>query len=143
MRGLCGGLNGVEMIERVEPLAHDLSLSPLDCDLVLGEGSEENEQADGVDSGPVGPDLGDAGSHQVGEVVLIDVQHAYGGGARSEESSAAQDSFRVVESIYNSLVLLPLVCLHLIIIFIIITQTQLITFPSIIIKLFINYNTKV
>lgn len=122
MGWLGGGLDGVEVIERVEPLAHELSLSPLNCDLVLGEGSEENEQADGVDAGPVGPDLGDAGSHQVGEVVLIDVQHAYGGGAQGEQSSAAKDSLRVVESIHNSLVLLPLVCLHLIIIFIIINS---------------------
>ena len=42
------------MEERVEPFAHNLSLSPLHGDLVLGEGSEENEESDGIADSPVG-----------------------------------------------------------------------------------------
>ena len=36
------------MEERVEPFAHDLSLSPLNGDLILGQGSEEDEESDSV-----------------------------------------------------------------------------------------------
>ena len=37
-------LVGLKMEERVEPLSHDKSLSPLDLNLLLGEGSEQDEE---------------------------------------------------------------------------------------------------
>jgi hypothetical protein len=64
--------NGVQVIERIEPLAHDLSLSPLHSDLVSGQRSEENEEADTIEYTPVCPDLRDACSHHIWEVVLLD-----------------------------------------------------------------------
>jgi len=72
--------------ERVEPFAHDLSLSPLHGDLVLGEGSEENEESDGIADGPVGPNLGNACLHGAGEVILLDVEQVASGVHSCEES---------------------------------------------------------
>lgn len=114
-----GGFDGFEMVERVEPLAHDLSLSPLNGDLVLGEGSQQHEQAHCVADAPVLPDSGDASTHLIWEVVLLDVQQVGCSGSGGEEGWAQQDSLWIVKSVNYGFVLLPLVCLHLIIIFII------------------------
>ena len=67
------------MEERVEPFAHDLSLSPLHGNLVLGEGSEQHEESDGIADSPVGPHLGDACFHGAGEVILLDVEQVASG----------------------------------------------------------------
>ena len=62
------------MVERVEPFAHIQALSPLDCDLIHGQGSKQNEKANGIAEGPVGPDLGDTGFHLVSKVVLSNIE---------------------------------------------------------------------
>ena len=107
------------MEERVEPLAHDLALSPLNLDLLLGEGSQKNEEADSVADGPVGPHLGDASLHLAGEVVLINIEQVGCGVEASEEGRGSQDTLAVVQAINNSLVLLPLVGLHFSVFFLI------------------------
>ena len=70
-------LDGLQMEERVEPLTHNLALSPLDGDLVLGEGSQQNEEGNSVADGPVSVDLEDALEHQLGEIVLLDKEKVY------------------------------------------------------------------
>jgi hypothetical protein len=64
------------MTERVKPFAHDLSLSPLDGDLILGKGSEKDKQRYGVESSPVGPYLWDSCAHGIGEIVLLNIEQA-------------------------------------------------------------------
>ena len=109
---LLGLLNRLQMEEGVEPLAHDLALSPLDGDLVLGEGSQKNEESDGVADGPVGPDLGDACLHGAGEIVLLNIEQVASGVSEGKQGRVHKDALAVVKAVNNSLVLLPFVCLH-------------------------------
>ena len=77
--------NGLQVEERVEPFAHELALSPLNLDLLLGQGSQENEESEGITNGPVGPDLWQAGSHLVSEIVLSNIEQVGSGVEASEE----------------------------------------------------------
>ena len=76
------------MEERVEPFAHSYSLSPLNLDLILGKGSQQDKQCEDVESGPVGPNAGNAGAHLIGEIVLLDIEHVCSSVAEGENGSA-------------------------------------------------------
>lgn len=80
------------MVEGVEPLAHHSSLLHLHLDLFLSQGSQQHEQRDGVEDGPVSPHLRDAGSNCICEVVLLDVEKVGSSGTCSEECGALEDS---------------------------------------------------
>ena len=81
---LLGDFNGLQVKERVEIFAHYLSLSPLHGDLVLGQGSEQDEERDGVANGPVGPHFGDACLHRASKIVLLNVKQIASGVHASE-----------------------------------------------------------
>lgn len=101
------------MVEGVEVLAHDQSLSPLDGDLLLGEWSQKDWDDDCIDDGPVLPGWEDSRSSNIGEVTLLDVEHVESGEEGSEEGGGSENSLRVVHSIDDGLVLLPLVIIHI------------------------------
>lgn len=101
------------MVKGVEVLAHDQSLSPLLSDLLLGEGSQEDWDDDGVAESPVLPGWEDSRPGNIGEVTLLDVQHVESGEEGGEESSGGENSLRVVHPIDDGLVLLPLVIIHI------------------------------
>lgn len=103
------------MVEWVKPLAHKLSFSPLDWNFFLGQRSQENEKTGGVDNGPVSPHFWDSWSDSLSEVVLLNVEQVSSSCGQGEEGGALKNSFAIVKSVYDSLVLLPLVSLHLII----------------------------
>ena len=100
------------MEKRVEPFTHSESLSPLDLNLILGKGSQQHKQCKGVEYGPVGPNAGNASAHFINKILLLDKEHVCSSVAKGKNGGALKDSFAVVESVNNSLVLLPLVCLH-------------------------------
>ena len=109
----------IKELKSVKPFAHILALSPLLCDFILGQGSQENEESHSVDGSPVGPNARDSGSHDISEVALLDVEQVNSCGASSHQGGALDASLAVVEPVNNSLILLPLVCFHLIILYII------------------------
>ena len=78
-------LNRLQMEQRVEPLAHNLTLSPLNLNLLLGEGSEEDEESNCIADSPPGPDLGDTRSHLISKVVLSNIEHVGCGVATNEK----------------------------------------------------------
>ena len=65
------------MEERIQPLAHKEALSPLDFNLLSGKGSKKNEECDDIGDGPECPNARNAGSHLIGEIVLLNVEHVY------------------------------------------------------------------
>ena len=90
--GFRRGFRGLEVVKGVEPFSHDFALVPLNCDLVLGEGSEQNEQADGVAHSPVGPDLWNTSPHFVSEVILLDVEQVSCCSSQGENCAAFEDA---------------------------------------------------
>lgn len=106
-------LDWVHVVEGVEVLAHDQSLSPLLGDLLLGQWSQENWDRDEVDNSPPLEGWQDSRSSNVGEVTLLDVEHVEAGEESSKKGSREENSLRVIHSIDDSLVFHPLVVIHI------------------------------
>jgi len=106
-------LDWVHVVESVQVLAHDQSLSPLLSNLLLGERSQKDWDDNGVAESPVLPGWEDSRSSNIGEVTLLDVEHVETGEEGSEEGRGSEHSLRVVHSIDDGLVLLPLVIIHI------------------------------
>ena len=102
-------LDWVKMVEGVEVLAHGESLLPLDRHLFLREGSQEHEDGDGVEDGPVLESWHDSGSHDISEEALVHVEQVGGREEASKKRGGEEHSLGVVHSIADSLVMLPLV----------------------------------
>jgi hypothetical protein len=108
-----GVLDWVHVVESVEVLAHDQSLSPLLSNLLLGERFQKDWDDNGVAESPVLPGWEDSRSSNIGEVTLLDVEHVESCEEGSEEGRSSEHSLRVVHSIDDGLVLLPLVIIHI------------------------------
>ena len=101
-----------QMEGSVEPLAHDESLSALGVKLFLSQGLQHNEGVEGNEGTGVSPHREDSGSHDVGAVVFLQVQHVGSGEGGAGEEGNFCDTLGVVESVDNSFVLLPVVVIH-------------------------------
>jgi len=108
----------IEMVQRVEPLAHSKSLLDLDTDLLSSEGLQHDESDEGVETGKGTPDGEDAGAHGADEVSLLDVEEVGGGVGRGEEEGGLEGALNVVKTVHDGLVLLPSVVFHICIVFI-------------------------
>ena len=106
-------LDWVHVVESVEVLAHDQSLSPLLSNLLLGERSQKDWDDNGVAESPVLPGWEDSRSSNIGEVTLLDVEHVECGEEGREDGGGSEHSLGVVHSIDHSLVFFPLVVIHI------------------------------
>ena len=104
----------IQVESGVEVLAHDLSLVPLSGDLVGSERFEHNESNDNVGDSPVHPGGSDTGSDDGGLVAELNVEEVSSGEHTGEEGGGGENALSVVHSIDDSLVLLPLVLIHLV-----------------------------
>ena len=101
------------MVDRVEPLAHVDAFLDLLFDLILTEGLQEQEADCSVEGSCVQPAWKKSLAHDRGEVALLDVKHVCGGEESAGTVSGLNHALRVVESVDNSLVDLPIVVIHL------------------------------
>ena len=101
------------MVEGVKILAHDESLSPLLSNLFLGKWSEENTDDDSVDDEPPLEGWEQFSSAGVSKVSFSNVEKICSSVETSKERCSEKTSLRVIHSINNGLVFLPLVIIHL------------------------------
>ena len=106
-------LNWVQVIEGVEPLAHEHAFSHLHLDLLLAKRLKEHETNGGVECSSIQPAVHKSGAHERGEVSLLDVEHVGGSVDGAGEVSGLNDALRVVQSVDDGLVNLPVVVIHL------------------------------
>ena len=107
---LLGGL--LEMEHRVEPLAHNDTLLHLHLDLVSAKGLQHNESNGSVEGGGVEPAGEESLTHNRGEVALLDVEHVGGGEEGAGTVAELNGALRVVQSVDNCSVFLPIVVIH-------------------------------
>ena len=101
------------MVEGVEILAHDKSLSPLLQDLSVGQWLQKECDDDDVEDGVVSPGLKNTSSSDVGEVVVSDEDQVSGCVSDGCDGGGGEDSLGVVHAVHDGLVLLPLVIIHI------------------------------
>ena len=101
-----------QMVGSVEPFTHDESLSALSVNLVLSERLQHDKGVQKHEGTGVSPHREDSGSHHVGAVVFLQVQHVGSGEDGAGEEGNFCDTLGVVESVDNSFVLLPVVVIH-------------------------------
>lgn len=101
------------MEERVEPLAHEHAFAQLHLDLILVEWLEQHEANHAIESSRVQPAWKKSLAHDGSKIALLDVEHV----GQSEDSackvSGLNDTLRVIKSVNNGSVLLPVVVIHL------------------------------
>ena len=101
------------MVESVEPLAHDQSLSPLDGHLLFGQWSQENGWHDEVGEGPVLDDWHESSSADISEEASLDEHHIESNKGYGSEGGGLDDLFGVVHSVNYCFVFLPSVFFHI------------------------------
>jgi hypothetical protein len=107
------GFNWVHVVEGVEVLAHDHSLSPLLLDLALLERFEEHGDDHDVSDGIELHGGKDSSSCNISEVVVSDEDHVCSGEHTAKQGGSGEYSLGVVHSLDDCLVLLPLVGVHM------------------------------
>ena len=100
------------MVDRVEPLAHVPALSELDPDFIGAERLEQHSTDDEVESCCISPARKKSLAHNWCKVALFDVEHVGGRVDGAGKDSCLKYTLRVVKSIYNRPVLLPVVVIH-------------------------------
>eukprot|EP00354_Favella_ehrenbergii_P010807 CAMPEP_0170468702 /NCGR_PEP_ID=MMETSP0123-20130129/11782_1 /TAXON_ID=182087 /ORGANISM="Favella ehrenbergii, Strain Fehren 1" /LENGTH=106 /DNA_ID=CAMNT_0010735335 /DNA_START=434 /DNA_END=754 /DNA_ORIENTATION=- len=101
------------MVDGVEPLAHADAFPNLHLDLLGAQRLQQDERNRGIESGRVHPRHKKSLAHDGGEVALLDVEQVGQGEESAEAPSGLAGSLRVVESIDDGLVKLPIVVVHL------------------------------
>ena len=110
---LGGGFVILKMVDRVKPLAHAETFLDLLLDLILTKGLQEQEADCSVEGSCVQPNGKKSLAHDWSEVALLDVKHVGGGEECAGTVGGLNHALRVVESVDNSLVDLPIVVIHL------------------------------
>ena len=101
-----------QMVGSVEPFTHDESLSALSVNLVLSERLQHDKGVQKHEGTGVSPHGQDSGSHDVGAIVLLQVERVGCGEHATGEECDFSDALSVVESVDDSFVLLPVVVIH-------------------------------
>ena len=100
------------MENTVEVFSHDPSLVQLDGNLVSGEWSEEDWDGNEVKEGEVFPGWNNSRSSTFSEIIFLDIEQVACGEHGSTHKAEFEDVLRVVHSLNNGIVLLPVVILH-------------------------------
>lgn len=106
-------LDWLKMVDGVEPLAHENAFPHLDLDLLLAERLQHNKGNHGIKGSRVQPARKKSCAHKGSEVALSDVDHVGGGEESAEAPGGLTDTFRVVQSVDDRLIQLPVVVIHL------------------------------
>tara|TARA_B110001450_G_scaffold123226_1_gene116095 strand:+ start:326 stop:640 length:315 start_codon:yes stop_codon:yes gene_type:complete len=101
------------MVESVEPLTHDQSLSPLDGHLLFGQWSQENGWHDEASEGPVLDSWDESGSHDIREEASLNEHHIESSEANSSNGGGLDNLLGVVHSVNYCFVFLPSVFFHI------------------------------
>ena len=101
------------MESRVEPFTHDETFLQLHIDLRLLQRRKQDESDECVKADNFTPDGHESRLHCVGEVVLADELHVGPSVEASREEGGFPETLSVVETVNDSVVLLPLVGVHL------------------------------
>ena len=100
------------MVQSVQVLAHDQSLSPLLDDLFSGKWSKKEANHHGVEENPVSSGCEESSSSFVGEIVVSNENNIGGCSECSCQGGSEEALLRVVHSVHNSFVFLPVVVFH-------------------------------
>ena len=100
------------MVDGVEPFAHVPSLSKLRLDLLGAERFDKHAADDSIKASGIDPARSYSLSHQWSEISLLDIQRIGQSKEEAEAPGSLADLLSVIESVDNSLVLLPIVVIH-------------------------------